>query len=183
MNKNLTFRTAVFALAVAGLGTAHAATMTKSEFHTTEERIEANYKSERKACQPLKGNTQDVCEKQAKAKQKVARAQLQADYSGELSDQTKLRLVKADTAYDVAQEMCDDKAGNAKDLCIKEAKAVQAKSRADTKMNEKISDAQMDANQNKRDADYKVAAEKCDALAGDVKSTCIAAAKTQFGKN
>ncbi|SEB26419.1 hypothetical protein [Variovorax sp. YR216] len=35
----------------------------------------------------------------------------------------------------------------------------------------------------KRDADYKVAVEKCDAMAGDAKGNCIAAAKQRFGKN
>jgi hypothetical protein len=40
----------------------------------------------------------------------------------------------------------------------------------------------MDASAEKRDANYKVAAEKCDALAGDAKSACIADAKARFGK-
>jgi hypothetical protein len=35
----------------------------------------------------------------------------------------------------------------------------------------------------KRDANYKVAIEKCDALAGDAKSSCVASAKTTYGKN
>ncbi|MBU4183279.1 MAG: hypothetical protein A3B67_02580 [Burkholderiales bacterium RIFCSPHIGHO2_02_FULL_66_10] len=33
------------------------------------------------------------------------------------------------------------------------------------------------------EADYKVAVEKCDAMAGDAKSSCVAAAKTKFGQN
>jgi len=32
-------------------------------------------------------------------------------------------------------------------------------------------------------ADYKVAIEKCDALAGDAKSTCVTSAKTKFNKS
>jgi len=40
----------------------------------------------------------------------------------------------------------------------------------------------MDANQDKRDADYKVAAEKCDTMSGDAKSSCIANAKAHYGK-
>jgi hypothetical protein len=32
-------------------------------------------------------------------------------------------------------------------------------------------------------ADYKVAIEKCDALAGDARNNCVAAAKARFGKN
>ena len=34
-----------------------------------------------------------------------------------------------------------------------------------------------------KDADYKVPIEKCDALAGDAKSSCVAAAKAKFGKS
>ena len=34
----------------------------------------------------------------------------------------------------------------------------------------------------KRDADYEVATEKCDAATGDVKASCIAAAKAKYGK-
>jgi hypothetical protein len=34
-----------------------------------------------------------------------------------------------------------------------------------------------------KDADYKVAIEKCDALAGDAKASCVAAAKAKFGKS
>ena len=46
----------------------------------------------------------------------------------------------------------------------------------------KGTEARVDANKDKRDADYKVAAEKCDALAGDPKAACIADAKARFGK-
>lgn len=39
-----------------------------------------------------------------------------------------------------------------------------------------------DAAQEKRNADYSVAAEKCDATAGDARSNCNAPAKARFGK-
>jgi hypothetical protein len=38
----------------------------------------------------------------------------------------------------------------------------------------------MDAAKDKREADYKVAAEKCDAMAGDAKSACVAQAKAKY---
>ena len=37
--------------------------------------------------------------------------------------------------------------------------------------------------QAQRDADYKVAIEKCDALAGPAKDACIGNAKARYGKN
>lgn len=163
--------------------TAHAATQTRAERDAAEDRIEASYKTDRSVCKSLQSNAKDVCEQQAKGREKVAKAELQASYTGKASDLDQLRLVKADTAYSVAKEMCDDKAGNDKDVCVKEAKAVQAKSRADTKMGETVRDAITDDVQVKLDADYKVAAEKCDSLAGEARSSCMTQAKTKFGKN
>ena len=90
---------------------------------------------------------------------------------------------KAKAAYAVAKERCDDKAGNAKDVCVKEAKAVETKALADAKMNKQIGEAKKDDMQAKKDADYKVAVEKCDAMAGDAKSSCVSAAKVKFGKS
>jgi hypothetical protein len=40
----------------------------------------------------------------------------------------------------------------------------------------------IDPDADKRDADYKVAIEKCDALAGTAKDTCVSGAKAQYGK-
>jgi hypothetical protein len=53
---------------------------------------------------------------------------------------------------------------------------------ADAKMNKKVGEARADASDTKRDADYKVAAAKCDSLAGDSKTACISAAKTKYGQ-
>ena len=42
---------------------------------------------------------------------------------------------------------------------------------------EKTAEARKDAAEDKRDAEYKVAVEKCDSLAGDAKDTCVRDAK------
>ena len=43
--------------------------------------------------------------------------------------------------------------------------------------------ASREATADKRDAEYKVAIEKCDALAGAPKDSCVSNAKVQFGKS
>ena len=88
--------------------------------------------------------------------------------------------MKAESAYAVAKERCDDQSGNA-NVFVKEAKAVEIKALADAKMGKEIGEAKKDAAADKLDADYKVAIEKCDAMAGDAKSSCVAAAKAKFG--
>ena len=120
---------------------------------------------------------------EAKAKEKVALAELEYSHTGKSADRNKVFVARAKSAYAVAKERCDDLAGNAKDVCLKEAKAVEIKALADAKLGKDIGEARQDAASQKLDADYKVAIEKCDALAGDAKNNCVADAKARFGKN
>ena len=103
---------------------------------------------------------------------------------GELEGDRGFYVVRtsAEADYDVAKQRCDAKTGNEKDVCVKEAKAAQVKAKADAKAGEKTASARKDASEDKRDADYKVAIEKCDAFAGAVKDTCVRDAKVRFGK-
>ncbi len=159
-----------------------AATMTKDAYKSGKDGISSQYKTNKAACDAMSANAKDICVEEAKAKEKVARAELEFGYTGKAADAAKINEVKAKTAYAVAKEKCDDQAGNAKDVCVKEAKAVEVKALADGKMAKQVGEARQDANVDKRDADYKVAAEKCDALAGDTKTSCMNTAKAKYGK-
>jgi hypothetical protein len=68
-------------------------------------------------------------------------------------------------------------------VCVKEAKAVEGKALADAKLGKDIGEARKEATEDKSDANYKVAIEKCDALSGDPKTNCVSAAKAKFGKS
>ena len=161
---------------------AHATALSKADFNAGKTRISVDYKADKSACASQAANAKDICIEEAKGREKVARAELNYDYSGKTADQNKVLVAKAETAYAVAKEKCEDLAGNPKDVCVKEAKAVKIKALADAKLGKEIGAAQTDAAQAKRDADYKVAAENCNALAGDAKTSCMANAKAQFGK-
>jgi hypothetical protein len=63
-----------------------------------------------------------------------------------------------------------------------ERKKAKARAEADKKGDEK-SRTKADARQDTKDADYKVAVEKCDAMKGDAKDKCVAQAKARFGKS
>jgi hypothetical protein len=183
MNKTLMLKHSLVVAAMLAFPLAQAAAMTKADYKATKTRIGATYKTDKEACASFKDNAKDVCVEEAKAKEKVARAELEYGYTGKPEDQTEVLEVKAESAYSVAKEKCDDMKGNDKDVCVKQAKAVEIKALADAKLGKQIAEAKTDAAQDKRDADYKVAAEKCDALAGDAKSACVAAAKARFGKS
>ncbi|MBS1177885.1 MAG: hypothetical protein H6R06_2297 [Proteobacteria bacterium] len=183
MNKQLTFKLSLVMAGLLALPLAQAASMSKADYNGAKTRISADYKAEHSACASQSANAKDICVEEASAKQKVARAELEYGYSGKPADQTKVKVAKAESAYAVAKEKCDDQSGNAKDVCVQEAKAVEVKALADAKMGQQIGEAKVDASEAKRDADYKVAVEKCDAMAGDAKASCLSTAKVSFGKS
>jgi hypothetical protein len=183
MTQRFNLKASLFVAAMLVLPLAQAATMSKADYRADKARISATYKADKAACATFSDNAKDICIEEAKAKEKVARAELEYGYTGKAKDQNKVLVAKAESSYAVAKERCDDKAGNDKDVCVKEAKAVEIKALADARMGKQISEAKTDAAQEKRDADYKVAVEKCDSLAGDAKATCVTAAKARFGKS
>lgn len=181
-----------------------AAGISKGEYKAGNDKITAEYKLAKAACAPLAGNPKDICVAEAKGKEKVAKAELEDSYKLTRETLYKARVAKGEADYAVANEKCDDLAGNLKDVCVKEAKAVEAAAKADAKVqmktsaaratanektsearseaNTKTADAQKDADATKVDAQYKVAKEKCDFLAGNAKNVCMNDAKARFGK-
>jgi hypothetical protein len=182
MKTNANLKATLLVAALLALPLAQAATMTKADYNTEKVRISAAYKADKAACAAFADNAKDICQQEAKGKENIARAELQFSYTGKPGDQTKIWKTKAQAVYAVAKEKCDDLSGNAKDVCVKEAKAAEVKTLADTEMAKDIREVKKDGAQDKMDADYKVALEKCDALAGDAKGSCVAAAKARFNK-
>ncbi|MBA3057337.1 MAG: hypothetical protein KJ614_07600 [Gammaproteobacteria bacterium] len=183
MSTSFNFKASLVVAALLSFSVAQAATLTKPEYKAEKTRISADYKADKAVCATLKDNAKDVCVEEAKAKEKVALAELEYSYTGKAADMTKVLQAKAKSAYAVAKEKCDDLAGNPKDVCVKEAKAVEVKALADAKLGKQIGEAKKEAADDKSDANYKVAVEKCDALTADAKTSCVAAAKAKFGKN
>ena len=182
MNKHFKLKTSLILAGMLALPMAQAASVAKTDYSAGKTRIAADYKADKAACASLAGNAKDICVLEAAGRQKVALAELEYAYTGKPVDRTKVLTARAESAYAVAKERCDDLAGNVKDVCVKEAKAAEVKALADAKMGKEIGAAKTDAADTKRDADYGVAIEKCDALAGDAKASCISNAKARFGK-
>ena len=138
------------------------------------------YKAPKEACDKLAANAKDICAADVKGKEKIALAWLDYNYSGDPKDQLKLNEAVYDARYDVANEKCDDMAGESKDICQREAKTARDKAKADAKLNKKVADAVDDAEVAHMKADYKLAKERCDTLSGDKKDVCVASAKARY---
>ena len=183
MNQSTAYKCSLIVAAMLAMPLAQAANISKDEYKASKDRISETYKANKKACDALSGNAKDVCQDEAEGKEKIAKAELEYSYTGKASDQAKIAKVKADAEYEVAKEKCDDKAGNDKDVCVKDAKAAKEHAMGQAKVNKETAEVRKDAAKDARDADYKAAVERCDAMAGDAKNSCVAAAKAKFGKS
>lgn len=203
--KLFNIKTLVIAVSLAFSAGAMAQNISKTEYKAGKDKISAAYKTEKSACSSLSGNANDICEAEAKGKDKVALAELEVSYKPTAKNRYEVGVAKAEAAYGVAEQRCDDQAGNAKDVCVKEAKAAQTAAKADAKAQlktseanltadektaaaratarEKTTDARKDAKADKNEADYVVAKEKCDTYAGGAKDKCLDQAKINFGKS
>jgi hypothetical protein len=168
--------------------------ISKDDYKAGKDKIALEYKTTKATCTPLAGNANDICVAQAKGQEKVALADLESSYRPTRRNHYLALVAQANADYAVANEKCDDLAGNVKDVCVKEAKAAQTTVTANAKAALKTanakatakaesSEARKDAAADKMDAQYKVAKEKCDALAGSAKEVCVSDAKAHFGKS
>jgi hypothetical protein len=192
MKKSIVAFATVLCCAFAGSAFAAdaAPTMDAKAYKAEKDQIEATEKAEKKACGTLKGNAKDVCKKEAKAKERIAKAELDAkNRPGPVSD-AKLKQVKADAQYDVAKEKCEDLKGNAKDVCKKEAKATHTAAKGEAKVEKAAATAgpaaavaeSKDVKKDTADAQYSAAKEKCESMKGADKDKCVADAKKKYNK-
>jgi hypothetical protein len=176
---------ALIALGLATAGTVLADDkMTRDAYKAEKDRIEAEYKAAREACSRQTGNAEDVCKAQAKADQRIAEADLDAKNKGTAKARTDARIVRAEALYEVAKEKCDDLSGNAKDVCVKDAKAAEARAKAEAKKSADARDVRRpaDTRADSREAEYRAAMARCDAMTGDAKTSCVADAKSRFAR-
>ncbi len=201
----LNIRVLALGIGLASVSCVFAQDMSKSAYKASEEKLEVEYKAAKRACAPLKANPYDICLAEAKAKQKIGKADLYAMYRPSERNRYNASVAKANAAYSVAIEKCDESSGNAKDVCRKEASSAQVTATADAKAKHKIdkadlkavsgsadarvaatkdkAEARREATDEKKDAAYAVEKEKCDSASGDAKDKCIAQAKARFGKS
>ena len=143
-------------------------------------------------CEALAGNRKNVCIAETNGRQNVpAKASSDFDYGDSDKHRHDVRIAKADAAYAIANEKCDDLAGSS--VCqggAERASRCQGRGRADAddrrcQRNCQRGHAAADkqAALEKRNAAYAIAKEKCDSLANDAKVTCIQEAKARYGQS
>jgi hypothetical protein len=115
--------------------------MSKDAYKADKNRIEAEAKDAKKACLSMKDNAKDICQAEAKAKEKVAKAELDAKNHPNARADAKVSQKKAEGEYEVAKEKCEDLKGGAIATCKKDAKTAYDKVKAEARQASKATDA------------------------------------------
>jgi hypothetical protein len=121
-------------MACFGFAGSAGAAMAKEDYKVEKDRVEADYKAARQKCNDLKANAKDICMVEAKGNHKVAKAQLEAQHEPSPRHDAKVKSEKAEAAYDLAKQKCDDLSGTAKDACKKDAQAAFVNAKGEAKV-------------------------------------------------
>ena len=79
MSTSHSLQASLLVAALMAFGTAHAAdNMSKADYKAEKDRIASTYKTDKDACGKMSGNAKDVCVEEAKAKEKIAKAEEKA---------------------------------------------------------------------------------------------------------
>ncbi len=98
-------------------------------------------------------------------------------------DEYKVAKEKIEADYKMDKAKCDGMKDNTKDVCQKEAEGKQKVAKAELDQQFMPSDARaMKVEQEKVDAAYAVAKEKCDDMTGDAKAACVKQARAEESK-
>jgi hypothetical protein len=108
-----------------------AAQRAEPAYQAANTRISSDYQIDKAACAPLAAQAREVCLEQARARKKVTRAELEYSQRGNARDHHKVLEARAEAAHAVAVQMCSDMKGLSKDVCIRQAQAVESRALAD----------------------------------------------------
>lgn len=107
-------------------GLASAADAVKAQYKADVAAADADYKTAKAKCKPLKGNEEDVCQKEAKAAHETAIADAKAKRKTTDANKDAAKTTN-DADYSVAKEKCDALKGAEQDKCRTAAKAKYGK--------------------------------------------------------
>jgi len=143
---------------------------------------ESTYDAAKLRCDALAGIPHEICVAEARAARVRVEEEAGAAYKNTLAAYIQARMRIASAYHERDKTRCSAAVGNDREVCLRQAKAILVASQADARADRKAIEARLDAHDVKLDAEYRVALQKCDAYAGDVKEGCVSTAKTAYGK-
>jgi hypothetical protein len=105
----------------------------RADYLSVQEQIESGYRAAREKCNELNGNARDLCMVEAKAKQRIEKAEAEARVKGTPRARYDASVIRAEAEYQMAKERCAEQtreSKDAKETCIREAQDIEARAKA-----------------------------------------------------
>jgi hypothetical protein len=105
--------------------------MSPVDYSASRKGIEADAQTTIAKCANLEDRGRDICKAEARASERIRKADLEADYRGTVAAAADARLARAKAQYDVARVKCGGEHGDGKLSCLRSARAEKAKALSD----------------------------------------------------
>lgn len=133
MNKQVISLVLALGLATAGWAAnpaaapsgASAQPLSKAQYEAARAKVEAQRKADDRACKRVKGHARELCNAQAKGREKAELARLAARHEPSPEATQEAKFAVAEANHDVAKVECKVRKGKAKDRCMDAAKAAR----------------------------------------------------------
>lgn len=143
---------------------------------------EAVFDAAKARCDAVAGIPHEICVADARATRVRTEEEAGAARKNTLAAYTQARMRIASAFHERDKTRCNAVVGNDREVCLRQAKATLVAIQADARADRKAIEARLDARDAKIDAEYRVALQRCDAFAGEVKDGCVSTARTTYGK-
>ena len=107
--------------------------MSPVDFGAAKKAIEAETHAALTKCRDLESQARDLCKAEAKADDRIRKADLEAQYRGTVAAAADAKLARAKAQFDVARAKCGDQHAEDKISCMRQARAEKAKALANAK--------------------------------------------------
>jgi hypothetical protein len=108
--------------------------MSPIDYGAAKKVIEAEASTAIERCRAMDGRDREVCKAEARATERVGKADLEAQYRGTVAAATDARLARAKARFEVAKVKCADQRSEDKVSCLRSARAEKAKALAEAKL-------------------------------------------------
>jgi hypothetical protein len=108
--------------------------MAPVDYDASKKAIEAEVHTAFAQCRDKGGQDGEICKAEARADERIRKADLEAQYRGTVSAATDARLARAKAQYEVAKVKCAGQRSEDKISCLRAARAEKSKALAEAKL-------------------------------------------------
>ena len=141
MQRTTLYATIIGALAVSatafGIGAAtdlSRSLMSPVDYGDAKKAIEAEIRMAVAHCRDREGQAKDMCKAEARAEERIRKADLEAQYRGTVAAAADAKLARAKAQYDIAKARCSAERSEDKLACLRSARADKAKALNEAKL-------------------------------------------------